>query len=66
MGGLILYPPLGVMEAVAVASEGLLSTEVVKTFLQFRAPSTRKLYPEVEIIHFLVREPPVGSSKLPF
>ncbi len=44
-----LSPPPGVMEAVGVASEGAqliasgLSTEVVETILQSRAPSTRKL-----------------------
>ncbi|KAI2645959.1 Retrovirus-related Pol polyprotein from transposon 17.6 [Labeo rohita] len=43
-------PPPGVVEAVGVASEGAqliasgLSTEVVETILQSRAPSTRKLY----------------------
>ncbi len=45
-----LSPPPRVMEAVGVASEGAqliasgLSTEVVETILQSRAPSTRKLY----------------------
>ncbi len=45
-----LSPPPEVMEAVGVASEGAqliasgLSTEVVETILQSRAPSTRKLY----------------------
>ncbi len=42
-GGYDLSPPPGVMEAVGVAPEGL-STEVVETILQSRAPSTRKLY----------------------
>ncbi|KAL0188094.1 hypothetical protein M9458_015193, partial [Cirrhinus mrigala] len=43
-------PPPGAVEAVGVASEGAqliasgLSTEVVETILQSRAPSTRKLY----------------------
>ncbi len=43
-------PPPGVVEAVYVATEGaqliasVLSTEVVETILQSRAPSTRKLY----------------------
>ncbi len=43
-------PPAGVVEAVGVAPEGAqliasgLSTEVVETILQSRAPSTRKLY----------------------
>ncbi|KAI2646466.1 Transposon Ty3-G Gag-Pol polyprotein [Labeo rohita] len=43
-------PPSGVVEAVGVAPEGAqlidsgLSTEVVETILQSRAPSTRKLY----------------------
>ncbi|KAL0177470.1 hypothetical protein M9458_026364 [Cirrhinus mrigala] len=43
-------PPPGAIEAVGVASEGAqliasgLSTEVVETILQSRAPSTRKLY----------------------
>ncbi|KAL0162075.1 hypothetical protein M9458_041471, partial [Cirrhinus mrigala] len=43
-------PPAGVVEALGVASEGAhllasgLSTEVVETLLQSRAPSTRKLY----------------------
>ncbi len=43
-------PPLRVVEAVGVAPEGAqliasgLSTEVVETILQSRAPSTRKLY----------------------
>ncbi|KAI2648975.1 Transposon Ty3-G Gag-Pol polyprotein [Labeo rohita] len=43
-------PPAGAVEAVGVASEGAhllasgLSTEVVETILQSRAPSTRKLY----------------------
>ncbi len=43
-------PPPGVVEAVGVAPEGAqliasgLSTEVVETILQSRAPSTRKLY----------------------
>ncbi len=49
-GGHDLSPPPGVMEAVGVAPEGArliasgLSTEVVETILQSRAPSTRKLY----------------------
>ncbi|KAL0195548.1 hypothetical protein M9458_009120, partial [Cirrhinus mrigala] len=49
-GGYHLAPPPGAMEAVGVASEGAqliasgLSTEVVETILQSRAPSTRKLY----------------------
>ncbi len=49
-GGYDLSPPPGVMEAVGVAPEGArliasgLSTEVVETILQSRAPSTRKLY----------------------
>ncbi len=49
-GGYDLSPPPGVMEAVGVAPEGSqliasgLSTEVVETILQSRAPSTRKLY----------------------
>ncbi len=48
--GRCLSPPTGVMEAVGVTSEGtqliasVLSTEVVETILQTRAPSTRKLY----------------------
>ncbi|KAL0185775.1 hypothetical protein M9458_017445, partial [Cirrhinus mrigala] len=43
-------PPAGAVEALGVASEGAhllasgLSTEVVETVLQSRAPSTRKLY----------------------
>ncbi|KAL0173812.1 hypothetical protein M9458_029780, partial [Cirrhinus mrigala] len=43
-------PPAGAVEALGVASEGAhllasgLSTEVVETILQSRAPSTRKLY----------------------
>ncbi|KAI2652819.1 Transposon Ty3-G Gag-Pol polyprotein [Labeo rohita] len=43
-------PPAGAVEALGVASEGAhllasgLSTEVVETLLQSRAPSTRKLY----------------------
>ncbi|KAL1256603.1 hypothetical protein QQF64_012148 [Cirrhinus molitorella] len=43
-------PPPGVVEAVGVASEGAhliasgLSTEVVETILQSRAPATRKQY----------------------
>ncbi len=47
---MILHPRSGVMEAVGVAPEGAqliasgLSTEVVETILQSRAPSTRKLY----------------------
>ncbi len=49
-GGHHLSPPPGVVEAVGVAPEGAqliasgLSTEVVETILQSRAPSTRKLY----------------------
>ncbi len=49
-GGYDSLPPPGVMEAVGVAPEGAqliasgLSTEVVETILQSRAPSTRKLY----------------------
>ncbi len=49
-GGYDLSPPPGVMEAVGMAPEGArliasgLSTEVVETILQSRAPSTRKLY----------------------
>ncbi len=49
-GGYDPSPPPGVMEAVGVAPEGAqliasgLSTEVVETILQSRAPSTRKLY----------------------
>ncbi|KAI2662293.1 Transposon Ty3-G Gag-Pol polyprotein [Labeo rohita] len=49
-GGYHLAPPPGAMEAVGVASEGAqliasgLSTKVVETILQSRAPSTRKLY----------------------
>ncbi len=49
-GGYDLSSPPGVMEAVCVAPEGAqliasgLSTEVVETILQSRAPSTRKLY----------------------
>ncbi len=49
-GGYDISPPPGVMEAVGVAPEGAqliasgLSTEVVETILQSRAPSTRKLY----------------------
>ncbi|KAI2642466.1 Catalase-peroxidase [Labeo rohita] len=49
-GGHHLSPPPGAVEAVGVASEGAqliasgLSTEVVETILQSRAPSTRKLY----------------------
>ncbi len=49
-GGYDLSPPPGVIEAVGVAPEGAqliasgLSTEVVETILQSRAPSTRKLY----------------------
>ncbi len=49
-GGYDLSPPPGVMEAVGVAPEGArliasgLSTEVVETILQSRAPSTKKLY----------------------
>ncbi len=49
-GGYDLSPPPGVMEAVGVAPEGAqliasgLSTEVVETILQSRAPSPRKLY----------------------
>ncbi len=48
-GGHHLSPPPGVVEAVGVAPEGAqlvasgLSTEVVETILQSRAPSTRKL-----------------------
>ncbi len=48
--GRCLSPPTGVMEAVGVASEetqliaSVLSTEVVETILQTRAPSIRKLY----------------------
>ncbi|KAL0151251.1 hypothetical protein M9458_053442 [Cirrhinus mrigala] len=50
VGGHDSSPPSGVMEAVGVAPEGAqliasgLSTEVVETILQSRAPSTRKLY----------------------
>ncbi len=49
-GGHAPSPPPGVVEAVCVAPEGAqliasgLSTEVVETILQSRAPSTRKLY----------------------
>ncbi len=49
-GGHHFTPPLRVVEAVGVAPEGAqliasgLSTEVVETILQSRAPSTRKLY----------------------
>ncbi len=49
-GGHYLSPPPGVMETVGVAPEGAqliasgLSTEVVQTILQSRAPATRKLY----------------------
>ncbi len=49
-GGAILHPPPGVMENVGVAPEGAqlvasgLPAEVVETILQFRAPSTRKVY----------------------
>ncbi|KAL0148139.1 hypothetical protein M9458_056541 [Cirrhinus mrigala] len=49
-GGHHPSPPPGAVEAVGVASEGAqliasgLSTEVVKTILQSRTPSTRKLY----------------------
>ncbi len=49
-GGHDPSPPPGVVEAVGVAPEGAqlvvsgLSTEVVETILQSRAPSTRKLY----------------------
>ncbi len=49
-GGYDPSPPPGVMEAVGVAPEGAqliasgLSTEVVETIFQSRAPSTRKLY----------------------
>ncbi len=49
-GGYDLSPLPRVMEAVGVAPEGAqliasgLSTEVAETILQFRAPSTRKLY----------------------
>ncbi|KAL0149293.1 hypothetical protein M9458_055331 [Cirrhinus mrigala] len=49
-GGSILHPPAGAVEALGVAPEGAhllasgLSTEVVETILQSRAPSTRKLY----------------------
>ncbi|KAL0187611.1 hypothetical protein M9458_014710, partial [Cirrhinus mrigala] len=49
-GGYHPAPPPGAMEAVGVALEGAqlltsgLSTEVVETILQSRAPSTRKLY----------------------
>ncbi|KAL0161734.1 hypothetical protein M9458_045459, partial [Cirrhinus mrigala] len=49
-GGYHLAPPPGAVEAVGVAPEGAqliasgLSTEVVETILQSRAPSTRKLY----------------------
>ncbi len=49
-GGYDPLPTPGVMEAVGVAPEGAqliasgLSTEVVETILQSRAPSTRKLY----------------------
>ncbi|KAI2647309.1 Transposon Ty3-G Gag-Pol polyprotein [Labeo rohita] len=49
-GGHHPAPPSGVVEAVGVAPEGAqlidsgLSTEVVETILQSRAPSTRKLY----------------------
>ncbi len=45
-----LSPPPGGMKVVGVAPEGAqliasgLSTEVVETILQSRAPSTRKLY----------------------
>ncbi|KAI2645466.1 Transposon Ty3-G Gag-Pol polyprotein [Labeo rohita] len=48
--GLHFSPPAGAVEALGVASEGAhllasgLSTEVVETILQSRAPSTRKLY----------------------
>ncbi|KAI2665260.1 Transposon Ty3-G Gag-Pol polyprotein [Labeo rohita] len=48
--GLHSSPPAGAVEALGVASEGAhllasgLSTEVVETILQSRAPSTRKLY----------------------
>ncbi|KAL0168374.1 hypothetical protein M9458_036596, partial [Cirrhinus mrigala] len=49
-GGSILHPRAGAVEALGVASEGAhllafgLSTKVVETILQSRAPSTRKLY----------------------
>ncbi|KAI2645918.1 hypothetical protein H4Q32_025265 [Labeo rohita] len=49
-GGHHLPPSPGVVEVMGVAPEGAhlvasgLSTEVVETILQFRAPSTRKLY----------------------
>ncbi|KAI2665262.1 ORF V: Enzymatic polyprotein [Labeo rohita] len=49
-GGHHLPPPSGAVETLGVASEGAhllasgLSTEVVETILQSRAPSTRKLY----------------------
>ncbi len=49
-GGYAPSPPPRVVEAVGVASEGAqlvassLSTEVVETILQSRAPSTRQLY----------------------
>ncbi len=49
-GGYDPSPPPGVMEDVGVAPEGAqliasgLTTEVVETILQSRAPSTRKLY----------------------
>ncbi|KAL0161370.1 hypothetical protein M9458_045095, partial [Cirrhinus mrigala] len=48
--GFLPSPPAGAVEALGVASEGAhllasgLSTEVVETLLQSRAPSTRKLY----------------------
>ncbi|XDV47256.1 hypothetical protein PO909_016939 [Leuciscus waleckii] len=48
--GLDFSPPTGTVEPVGLASEGAqliesgLSTEVVETILQSRAPSTRKLY----------------------
>ncbi|KAI2646506.1 SET domain-containing protein 4 [Labeo rohita] len=48
--GLHSSPPAGAVEALGVASEGAhllasgLSTKVVETILQSRAPSTRKLY----------------------
>ncbi len=68
-GGYDLSPPPGVMEAVIVAPEGAqliasgLSTEVLRTILQSRAPSTRKLYGlKWRTLHFLVWRPPSSTQ----
>jgi len=68
-GPSVLSPLPRVLEAVGLSSEGAqlidlgLSTKVVDTILHFKSISTKKaLHPEVERIHFIVRDSSVGVS----